>query len=457
MQTYERKTLTPVPPAELFAWHERPGAFERLAPPWERLRVVAREGGIRDGGRLVMQVKKGPLWLTWEALHRDYLAGRRFVDEQVRGPFAHWLHTHGVEPADGAASQLVDRVDYQLPLGWLGRLVGGRSTKRMLRRMFDFRHQRTVSDLTRHQAFAARGPQEVVISGASGMVGGALTSFLTTGGHRVRQLVRHEADAARGEIRWQPSAGEIDAAGLEGADVVVHLAGAGIADGRWTASRKALIRKSRVDGTRTLCEALARLERKPRVLISASAIGWYGDRGDAPLDESSAPGEGFLADVCRAWEDETRPASEAGIRVVNLRIGVVLHPQGGALAKMLPPFRAGAGGPVGGGRQWLSWITLDDLVGAIHFLMFADGAAGPVNAVAPEPVTQKAFARALGRALRRPARVPVPAFAIRALFGEMGEATVLASQRVHPGRLSELGYAFGSPELEPALRALLGR
>jgi len=455
MQTYERTTLTPVGARELFAWHERPGAFERLAPPWERLRVVEREGGIRDGGRLVMQIRKGPLWLTWEALHSGFVAGRQFVDEQLRGPFARWRHTHRVEPVSGATSQLLDRVDYALPLGWLGRMVGGRAARRTLRRMFDFRHRRTVSDLARHRRFADRGSQDVVVSGASGMVGAALTSFLTAGGHRVRRLVRREP--GDGEIRWRPAAGEIDVAALEGADVVVHLAGAGIADTRWTPARKALIRDSRVDGTRTLCEALAKLERKPRVLISASAIGWYGDRGDALLDEESAPGEGFLADVCRGWEDETRPASEAGIRVVNLRIGVVLHPQGGALAKMLPPFRLGAGGPIGGGRQWMSWITLDDLVGAVHHLMFAEDARGPVNAVAPEPVTQRGFAKALGRALRRPAFLPLPALAVRALFGEMGEATVLASQRVRPGRLSELGFAFESPELEPALRGLLGR
>ncbi|PIE18914.1 MAG: TIGR01777 family protein [Proteobacteria bacterium] len=289
------------------------------------------------------------------------------------------------------------------------------------------------------------------------MVGSTLSRVLTAGGHSVRRLVRRAADAAHGEIRWRPASGEVDAGGLEGADVVVHLAGAPIADQRWNDARKARINNSRVRGTRTLATALAKLKDKPRVLISASAVGYYGDRGDALLDATSPPGDGFLAAVCQAWEEETRPAAEAGIRVVNLRIGVVLDPRGGALAKMLPAFKLGAGGPVGGGGQWMSWITLDDLVGAIHFLMFTEQAQGPINAVAPNPVTNKAFSRALGEALKRPAFLPIPALAIKAMFGEMGEATVLASQRVQAKELMDLGFQFGDPEIGPALRRMLDR
>ncbi|TNF23826.1 MAG: TIGR01777 family protein, partial [Deltaproteobacteria bacterium] len=244
---------------------------------------------------------------------------------------------------------------------------------------------------------------------------------------------------------------------LEGVDAVVHLAGANLADGRWTDARRALIRSSRVDGTRLLAEALAGLERRPRVLVMASAIGFYGDRGDALLDEDSAPGTGFLAEVVREWEEAAAPAEAAGIRTVKLRLGVVLSRDGGALPKLLTPFKLGVGGRVGDGGQWMSWVALDDVVRAFAHALVDDGLSGVANLVAPNPVTNRALTEALARVLRRPAFVPVPRWAIRGAFGDMGRETILASTRVAPKRLDERGFTFAHPEIEAALRHILGR
>ncbi len=296
---------------------------------------------------------------------------------------------------------------------------------------------------------------KILLTGASGLIGSALTAKLTDAEHEVTRLVRSSPNRERREIQWDPSAGRLDAAALEGFDAVVHLAGESIATGRWTAAKKERIRSSRVQGTRLLAETLARLQRPPEILVSASAIGYYGDRGDEELDEGSAPGSGFLAEVCRQWEAAAEPAREAGIRVVHPRIGVVLSATGGALAKLVPMFRLGLGGPIGSGRQHVSWITLDDLVGAICHVIATGSLSGPVNAVAPEPATNREFARALGRALRRPARLPAPAFALRAMLGPMADELLLASTRVIPRRLVDSGFAFDDPDLEPAFRRLL--
>jgi uncharacterized protein (TIGR01777 family) len=291
------------------------------------------------------------------------------------------------------------------------------------------------------------------ITGASGMLGRALIPGIIAAGHAVTRLVRTSPGA--GEAHWDPIAGRIDTGALEGVDVVVHLAGENIGDSRWTPERKRRIRESRVQGTAFLSGTLAGLRRKPSLLISVSAVGFYGDRGDAPLAETEPPGTGFLAELGRDWEGATGTASRAGIRVVLPRFGVVLTPAGGALRKMLPIFRLGIAGPLGSGKQWMSWISLDDAVGVFHHLLHHADLSGPVNAVAPEPVTNAEFTRSLARVLGRPAIMPVPAIALDLLYGEMGRATVLSSQRVVPRRLEETGFSFKDPVLYPALRRLL--
>ncbi|HEV8699673.1 MAG TPA: TIGR01777 family oxidoreductase [Candidatus Polarisedimenticolia bacterium] len=297
----------------------------------------------------------------------------------------------------------------------------------------------------------------ILVSGSSGLVGSALVPSLGTGGHQVVRLVRTRPAAGAAAILWDPARGALDAADLEGMDAVVHLAGEGLVPGRWNAARKARIRDSRVGGTRLLADTIARLSNPPRVFICASAVGYYGDRGDEVLREDSPPGRDFLAEVCRAWEEATEPAARKGVRVVQHRFGVILSPRGGALRTMLPPFRLGVGGRLGDGRQYMSWITLDDVLGAIEHALLTVTLKGPVNTVAPHPSTNAEFTGTLGRVLGRPTLLPMPAFAARLAFGEVADALLLASQRVEPARLLASGYRFRHPDLEPALRFLLGR
>jgi uncharacterized protein (TIGR01777 family) len=296
----------------------------------------------------------------------------------------------------------------------------------------------------------------VAITGASGFVGAALVPFLTTGGHEVLRLVRR-APKGKDEARWDPERGEIDAAALEGVDAVVNLSGENIAGGRWTGSRKALLRSSRLEPTVLLARTLAGLKRKPKVLVSTSAVGYYGDRGDAWVTEADAPADDFLGRLSAEWESAAAPAASAGIRVVHPRLGVVLSPVGGALGRMLLPFKAGLGGVLGSGTQYMSWIAMDDLVGVIHHLLDRPDLDGPVNATAPGPVTNAVFTKTLGRVLGRPTLAPVPAFALRLAFGEMADATLLSSARVKPERLLATGYRFRFPDVEGALRHVLGR
>lgn len=297
---------------------------------------------------------------------------------------------------------------------------------------------------------------DIAITGSTGLIGEALRTSLLADGHRVVRVVRRPPRGPD-EIRWEPDAGQLDAAALSGLDAVVHLAGEGIAERRWTDAQKARIESSRTVGTDLLARRVAEADDGPSVLVSGSAIGFYGDRGDEVLTEGSAAGTGFLADVCQRWEAAADPARDAGVRVAHVRTGIVLDAHGGVLAKQLPLFKLGLGGRIGSGRQYMSWIALDDEVAAIRFLLDHD-MAGPVNLTAPTPVTNREFAEALGAALHRPTVVPVPGFGPKVLFGgELVDELLLAGQRVLPERLTDAGFEFSQPELLPALRALLDR
>jgi uncharacterized protein (TIGR01777 family) len=296
----------------------------------------------------------------------------------------------------------------------------------------------------------------VAITGASGLIGRALLARLRLNGTRVRRLVRAPDPDSPDDIVWDPMRGVLDPRDLEGVESVIHLAGEPIAQ-RWTGTRREAIRESRVRGTELLARALAALDRKPSVLLSGSAVGFYGDRGDEAVDEESPPGTDFLAGVAREWEQATGAAKDAGIRVVLLRTGIVLSPHGGALERLLPPFRLGVGGPIGSGRQWMSWIALDDHLRAMEHAIATTGLHGPVNVVAPNAVTNAEFAATLGRVLGRPALVTVPSFALELLYGEMARATILAGQRVLPKALLRNGFHFDYPTLEEALRFELTR
>ena len=463
MPRFSRRSRIDAPASDVFAWHARPGAFERLTPPWEPVRVVERSGGIESGAQAVVEVPVAPLVRTrWRIEHRDYIEGRQFRDVQITGPFARWEHTHRIEPEGADACTLDDTIDYEFPLPPLGELAGGALARRKLERLFAYRHAVTAADLARHERVSHRVALRVAVTGSTGLIGSALVPFLTAGGHEVHRLVRpgrgehRPGDPASGVIPWEPERGLLDRAALDGFDAVIHLAGETVAE-RWTREHKRAIRESRVRGTGLIARTLADLPNPPRVLVAASAVGFYGDGGDRVLDEESPPGSDFLAGVAREWEAATASAADRGVRVVNTRFGVVLSPLGGALARLLPPFKLYGGGKLGSGRQWMSWIALDDVVGAIHHALFAGDLAGPVNVTAPNPVTNEQFGHTLGHVLGRPSAITVPAFAIRAMFGEMAEVMLLRGQRALPRKLLASGFTFRFPELEGALRWELGK
>jgi uncharacterized protein len=311
-------------------------------------------------------------------------------------------------------------------------------------------------EMSKDPQWVVEAPDKIVISGASGMLGGALRRRLLADGRPVLQLVRHPAPGP-GQLAWNPETDPVaDLTALEGCSAAVHLSGASIAGRRWTDAYKRELAASRVDSTRALARALAGLARPPKTLVAASAVGIYGDRGHEVLDESSPPGLGFLADVCRRWEDAAQPARDAGIRVVHARFGVVLGEGTGALGKMLPIFRLGLGGRLGSGRQWMSWLSLEDVVGAILFALENASLVGPVNLTSPNPVTNAEFTRALARQLHRPAVLPAPGFALRMALGEMADEALLASARVVPRKLTEAGFRFAHPGIEDAFAGALG-
>jgi len=440
------------PVEALREWHFRPGAFGRLNPPWEKARVISEPGPLVDGFRAIIEIQAGPIKKRWIADHEITSDG--FIDRQVSGPFAHWEHHHKFEAIDPQTSRLTDSISFRLPLGAPGRIFGEAFVRKKLERMFHYRHAVTRDDLARAGKNPPPRPLRILVTGATGMVGRPLCAYLETQGHEVHRVTRRACGPD--EIPWDPEAGMLNLPAGVDYDAAIHLAGENVADARWSPEKKRRILESRRLGTRLLARTLAAMERPPSVLISASGSGIYPPDGGIH-DESAAVGDHFLSEVCQVWEEETAPAKEAGIRVVLARIGVVLSPTGGALQKMLPIFLAGAGGPIGSGDQRLSWIAMDDVLDILHRATFETAWEGPINLTAPEPITNRDFAATLARVLHRPSLVPAPAAAIRTVFGEMADETLLADLAVVPRRLFSLGYSFRFPDLESALRHVLGR
>jgi uncharacterized protein (TIGR01777 family) len=441
--TFEHRAVIERPVEEVFAWHERPGAVVRLSPPWLPIRVRSEAETLRDG-RAVLTL---PGRIPWVAAHRSggYESGRMFTDQlatpALRSLFP-WRHTHLFQADGPGRTQITDRVDSRVP-------------DRFLQPVFDFRTRQLAGDLDAHHRLNPEGRTlTVAVSGSGGLIGTALCAYLATGGHRVVRLVRGAGGGAPDRRRWDPDRPAPDL--LDGVDAVVHLAGAGIA-GRFTPAHKAEVRESRIEPTRRLAALAARAG--VGVFVSASAIGFYGpDRADEELTEESERGDGFLADLVVEWEAATRAVGSAGARAVQIRTGIVQSPSGGALRLQRLLFESGLGGRLGDGRQWMAWIGIDDVVD-IYLRALLDGSlSGPVNAAAPAPVRNAEYTRVLARVLRRPALIPVPALGPELLLGREGAAEVArASQRVQPAKLVRAGHRFRWPELEPALRHVLGR
>jgi hypothetical protein len=441
---------------DVFAYHARAGALERLTPPWEPLTVIERNGTIANRGEVKAKLFPG---LEVVARHTDYEPPLLFRDEQARGPFSSWRHTHRFEAIGAERTKLIDEIEYALPFGSLGALIAGRAVSRRLDRMFTYRHTVTALDNERMAWAKPFGTKRVAVTGASGLLGRALCRFLTLAGHEVLPVVRTSSSSPPPQtphLAWDPAAGTIDSAGFEGIDAVVHLAGEPIGHKRWTPEFRQLVLASREQGTRLIARTLARLQRPPSVFVSASAVGYYGNGGDAWLDEDAPSGEGYLAEVCRHWEAASLEATP--VRTVVVRIGLVLSLSGGPLVDILRPFRWGVGLHFGSGRQFMPWIGIDDVVGAIHHALFDASVVGPVNLVAPAPERNRDFMSILGAVLGRPAWARAPAFALRAaLGGQKADELLLSGQRLRPRKLQAAGFRFLHAELEPALRHLLGR
>ncbi len=420
-------SIVDAPVDDVFAWHERPGALQRLVPPWQPLKVVQESPSLEDG----QAVLRLPGRVRWVAQHSGDEPPRRFVDELVSLPL-HWRHTHSFDPLAGGATRVTDHVETPVPGS-------------LLLQTFRYRHHQLADDLAAHQRGAELGGQTmtVAVTGSSGLVGSALCAYLSTGGHRVIRLVRR-APAHPSERAWDPHRPEPTS--LQDVDAVVHLAGASIA-GRFTDVHKRLVRESRIGPTAALAGVMAAMPGGPQILLSASAIGYYGsDRGDEELTEDSSPGTGFLAELVEEWEAATRPAAAAGVRVVNVRTGIVQSARGASLKLLRPLFSVALGGPLAPGTQWVSWIGLDDLLDVFGRALVDDDLAGPLNAVAPEPVTNKDYAAVLARVVRRPAIVPVPSFAPRLLLGAEGRARNGAGEPAgHPGPVGGVGPCVPPP------------
>ena len=445
---FEKSSPMPVSAQKLFDWHGSPGAFSRLTPPWQTVELLREDPGLQTGKRIDLKLSTPLGKRVWRARHIACEDGRGFTDTQDEGPFKHWKHEHVFEERSASESVLKDIIEFKLPLGNLGSSF----VTSQLERAFRYRHWVTRRDLELKASLPSFRCMKIAITGGTGFLGSQLRGLLQTQGHTVSVVTRSKR--SEDDILWDPASGDVDLVKLEGLDAVVHLAGENLSSGRWSDERKKRLWSSRVDSTRLLADSFAKLEQPPKVFLSGSGIGVYGSDPELGFDETSPVGTGFLAELCEAWEAEALRAENMDTRVCLLRTGVALDPRGGALRQMLPAFKLGAGGPLGDGQQWFPWISSEDWIGAVCFLLLAEEAKGPVNLVSPGVLRQREFARCLGSALKRPAFLPAPKFALKIALGEMADEALLSSIRAKPMVLEKLGYTFADPSLEDLLSRL---
>lgn len=452
---YIKRTKIRASVDEAFQWHTKNGAISRLTPPWAPLKMISRSSdGIKKGVNVKFRLKIFKIPMIWEAEHIDYQENKLFQDHQIKGPFGKWVHTHRFKADGEKAFIMEDHIEFKLPFGFLSWPFIGFARKEF-NRMFEYRHRVLKHDLENYVGKTKR--KRILISGASGTIGGALVPFLETCGHEVLRLVRKKENLSKGEIFWDPYKGLLDFEKAGAVDVVINLNGVDISRGRWTEEQRKKIIDSRVIPTRFLVEKFKEMDKKPSVFISSSAIGFYGDREDEILKEDISDGECFISKVCKEWEEPSVEAQDLGIRTVQLRIGVVLTPAGGALARMSLPFKAGLGVTLSHGKQYMSWISMDDAIAGILHIIYNDDIKGAVNLTAPNPVTNKEFSKTLAKVFNRRVFFNIPKFVAHILWGEMGKETLLASTRVEPEKLIDNGFVFQHPTLLQALKDLLGR
>ncbi|WP_028586016.1 TIGR01777 family oxidoreductase [Desulfogranum mediterraneum] len=453
--TFVHTSTFPCSPRALYDWHSRPGALERLIPPWERTSLVASQGGIAPGGSARLRLHLGPIPYHWHARHLEDHPGRIFVDTQERGPFSSWRHSHLFHD-DPEGCRLEDRIEYRLPGHGLLPGFALSQVEAMLQRIFRYRHTTLRDDILLHQRCSTR-PLRILITGASGVLGRALRPLLTTGGHEVWTLVRRKADPQVREIYWNPEKEEIDQAAIPALDGVIHLAGDNIGQGRWTGEKKERMLNSRVLGTGLIARTMARISPRPKVLLSSSAVGFYGNCQDCCMREEDPSGQDFISDVCSLWEQAANPARDAGIRTVFMRIGVVMSPRGGALERLLTTAAIGFSRSFGSGAQFISWISINDMISTMLHALDCTTLQGPVNIAAPTPVSNSELMQTLAQVTGRPLLPSVPAGLLKTLYGQMASEVLLSGCRVATDKLEQSGYTFRHPELKDALAALLGR
>ena len=438
---------------ELYTWHSRSGALERLIPPWEKTSVIQRKGGLEPGGEVVMKMYAGILPFYWVAHHVENVPGEYFRDIMHKGPFSAWSHRH-IFKEQKAGACLEDKIEYALPLHSLLPAFLKKHVDNTLLRTFHHRQKVLRADLEL-QKICGKKKKKVLISGASGVLGRALQPLLSTGGHEVWTLVRRKPVSDRNELFWDPVKGVID--DLPYFDAVIHLAGEYIGLGRWTAEKKKRVIESRTKGTSLLVKALASRQDKPEVFLSASAIGYYGDTKGNLVEEEAGHGSDFISEVCRLWEEAAEPAEKAGVRTVLMRIGISLSPGGGALQRLLTTSPVGFFRRLGSGDQYISWISIDDTISAIYHAMCCQQLEGPVNITAPHPTTNSDFMKILAEVTGKPRILPVPSQILKAVYGQMASEILLSGCKASCSKLKESGFVFRHEILEDALRDLLGK
>lgn len=451
MPEYSHTHDYPVPVEALFEYHQRKGALARLTPPWEKVKVVQEAESLEDGNEVKLETEIGPFNTSWNIQHFDYKQNSQFCDQLIKGPFKKWIHKHKFESSGNNQSRLTDHIAYDLPFG--GNLFTNFVTKK-LERLFKYRNEIIEKDLVTHKLPQTPTPMRILVTGATGLIGRALVPFLRLQGHTVLPLSRYLRDDC---IWWDPYKKDIDPEAFRDTDAVIHLAGESVFQGRWTRERKRGILESRFLTTHFLVDCMTKAAKKPNVFICASGTGYYGSQIDFTADETAPAGRDFLAYVCKSWEKAASRAKEQGIRVINLRTGLVLSPAGGILSKLLPLFKLGLGGSLGNGNQMLSWITIDDVLGIIQYCLAENSISGPVNVVAPKSTTNKDFAQTLANVLGRPCIVKVPSLMAQIVMGKrMATETVLSDIDCVPHKILNAGYNFRYPELSEAVGYLCG-
>ncbi|WP_136809956.1 TIGR01777 family oxidoreductase [Desulfosediminicola flagellatus] len=454
-QKFIYRSVFPCTARELYDFHSRPGALERLLPPWDGSEVVWKKGSLAPGGKVLMKLKQGPISFPWEAHHIEEIPGVMFQDVQHKGPFAQFSHVHRFSDTPEGAL-LEDEIEFALPFQSLMPAIATRQVYKMLTSIFTYREHTLTEDLKLH-ARCSKKPLRILISGASGVLGSVLVPLLTTGGHEVWTLVRRRADPHKNEIQWDPQNEILDLSSLPDLDGVIHLAGEYIGLGRWSPAKKRSVIESRTRGTHLLASAIAALPKKPDVFLSASAVGYYGDCGPQIIYEDHPEGNDFISEVCSLWEGAAAPAKEAGIRTVLMRLGVALTPRGGALQRLLVTTPLGFFKRFGIGNQYISWMSIDDMVSAMLHCLVTPAIEGPINIAAPEPVTNIELLQTLAKTSSLPQALDIPAWFLKILYGQMATEILLSGCRVSSGKLKESGFTFRHPTLPEALQTLLGK